>query len=43
MNTVQFQQTSPTRAEATESVWTTYNYYRMTLVPPPVGMVIVFR
>ena len=43
MNTVQFRQTSPTRAEATESVWTTYNYYRMTLVPPPVGMVIVFR
>ena len=46
MNIVQFRQTSPTRAEAmaaSVSVWSTYNYYRMTLVPPPVGMVIVFR
>lgn len=46
VNIVQFRQTSPTRAEASAagvSVWSTYKYYTMTLVPPPVGMVIVFR
>ena len=44
MNLVEFQQTSPTKAEATGvSVYNTYHYYRMTLVPPPVGMVVVFR
>ena len=44
MNIVQFVQPSPTKEEATSvSAWTTYNYYRMTLVPPKKGMTIIFR
>lgn len=46
MNLVEFRQTSPTGTEASAAgvaVWSTYKYYTMTLVPPPVGMVMVFR